>query len=86
MRRQSLACKAPAAAGMATDLATNRELETPAGKFLFQETHKLLANAMLLVVSLKGVALGTRAVAANGRHVDHAVAKLDKSATLLGNL
>lgn len=43
-------------------------------------------DAVLQVVLLKGIALLLGAVPANGRHVEHALAKLDKGAALDGQL
>jgi hypothetical protein len=55
-------------------------------KLLSQLLNKQLANPMLLVVLFVVVALLCAGVAPNGRHVDHAIAKLDKGAALDGDV
>lgn len=47
---------------------------------------ELLAQTTLQIILFKLVALSVRAVTADGRHVDHTIAELDKGATLLGNI
>ena len=53
---------------------------------LAQLLDKGLAHAVLDVVLLVRIALGGARVTADGRHVDHAVAELDKGAALDGDV
>ena len=55
-------------------------------KLLLELLHELLAHTVLFVILLKIVPLLDAGVAANGRHINHAVAELDEGAALDGDV
>mmetsp|Transcript_1729 Transcript_1729/g.6659 ORF Transcript_1729/g.6659 Transcript_1729/m.6659 type:complete len:229 (+) Transcript_1729:110-796(+) len=66
------------------DLAADREGEIEVGELLLHGLDHGGSDVVFLVVLLEGVALFARAVAADGRDVEHALAELDEGAALDG--
>lgn len=68
------------------DLASNAKLKAILVETLAKLLDQLRANSQLGIKLGKGQTLIVRAVTANGRDVDHAVAVLDEGATLHRNI
>lgn len=68
------------------DLTSNGEGKVIVCKLILQDSDKLFPNVSLLVIFLKFTALLLRAVTSNWGYIEHALAKLDKGASLEGDV
>lgn len=68
------------------DLAADGILELEFRKLSLQGLDEVYTNVMLTIILLELQTLFIRTISSDRRHIDHALAKLDKGASLLGDL